>query len=164
MKDAHHNRRGVNVAVVTQQTQRDGHKNSGLGECSSRQHTDRHTSVSALQPRPRPSVTLSPYERQIVRAISGGPERLQSCSGAMEEVAAHRQALLAASRTHNHSPPLTRFILLSVWEVSISPSKLDVASCRASLAFTLSVLNAPVSTTSISYSFVTITEIPTSIL
>lgn len=57
------------------------------------------TNVNALQPRPRPSVTVSPYERQIVGAISGGPEMLQPCSVVTEEVAAHRQALLATSHT-----------------------------------------------------------------
>lgn len=123
-------------------------------------NTQTHTRVSAAKP--RPSVTLSPYERQIVEAISGGPaERLQPCSGVMEEVAAHRQALLAASHTLL-SPPLTHF-LLSIWGFYF-PSELYVPTSSHSLAFTVSVLNAPVSTTLTSHSFDTITDIPISIL
>lgn len=92
----------INVAVVTQETRRGSHL-SGRWESSLRQRTN--TSIGAP---PRPSVTLCPpYERQIVRAISEGSERLWPCSEAVEEVAAHRQALLAASHTllspHAHS-------------------------------------------------------------
>lgn len=92
--------------------------------------THRHMSVSAPQPRPRPSITLSPYERQIVRAISGGAERLQSCSGVMEEVAAHRQALLAASHTLL-SPPLIHLLHLAFnLRGFYFPSELYVVSCK----------------------------------
>ena len=124
-------------------------------------NTQTHTRVSAAKP--RPSVTLSPYERQIVKAISGGPaERLQPCSGVMEEVAAHRQALLAASHTLL-SPPLTHF-LLSIWEVSISPlsfihPQLDL--CLHSQFQCSMHLWAP---KLINHRFHTITEIPISIL
>lgn len=51
----------------------------------------------------RPRATRSPYEKQIVGAISRGPGILQPCSGVIEEVAAHKQALLAASHTHTFS-------------------------------------------------------------
>lgn len=109
MTRAHHHPQptgggGVNIAVVTRQTHRQPQTFRQPSEWLRGEQltpTHRHTSISAPQPLPRPSVTLSPYERQIVRAISGGPERLQPCSGAMEEVAAHRQALLAASHTHS---------------------------------------------------------------
>lgn len=110
---------GVNIAMVTQQTHSDSHKHAvshtgGRRVNSARQHT--RISVSAPQQPPRPSVTLSPYERQIVGAISGGP--------ALERWRKWLPTGRHCWQHHTHFSllrSLTRIILLSVWEVSISP-------------------------------------------
>lgn len=82
--------------------------------------THGHTSVNALQPRLQPSVALSPYERQIVGAISRWPESQQPCSGTMKEVAAHKQALLATS--HKLLSALhSQYTLLSVLDFPVCP-------------------------------------------
>lgn len=89
-----------------------------------------------------PTSLCPPYERQIVWAISGGPERLQPGSEAMEEVAVHRQALLAASHTLLYPPQTPSLHLTCNIRGFNLPSEHHVSSSKFLLAFTHSVLNA----------------------
>lgn len=69
------------------------------------------------------------------------------CSGAMEEVVAHRQALLAASHTLLYPPQAPSLHLTCNMKCFYLPPEPYEASRKSVLAFAHSVLSAPVSTT-----------------
>lgn len=134
----------VNVAMVIKQSLRDSHKQAGHQKLHA--HTHKHTqSCSSPQPRLWPSVTLSPYERQIVWAISGGPERLLLWS---DGGSGCPQAGAAGSVTHtplsSPSPLASSHLQYEMFLFAPEPYE---ASRKSVLAFAHSVLNAPVSTT-----------------
>lgn len=135
---------GVNVAMVIKQTLRDSHKQAGHQKLHA--HTHKHTKLQF-------TTTTAVTQRHSVPPMKGRLcglflEGLKGCcSGAMEEVVAHRQALLAASHTLLYPPQAPSLHLTCNMKCFYLPPEPYVASRKCLLAFAHSVLNAPVSTT-----------------
>lgn len=159
--------RGVNVAMVTQQTHRDSHKHSGNQlnswvESSSCQFTETQASMHCNHGH-GPASLCPPMKGRLWGLFLEG---LKSCSPALWR---QRKWLPTDRHCWQHH---THFSLLHTLSNHPAfnlrhphfPSEFYAVSCRPSLAFTFSVMNAPVSSTWVSPSFVMTMEITTSLL
>lgn len=122
---AHHNSRGVDIAMVTQRTHRDSRKHSGShlngwGESSSRQHTDTQVSMHCNHGHD-PASLCPPMKGRLWGLFLEG---LKACSPALGRWRKWLPTSRHCWQHHTHfslSSTLSRFIPLSVWDVTISP-------------------------------------------